>query len=228
MLIEQPLRFSRNLRTFRMYPRLDIFNQWLHAAIRLFSTVISNRPQMTSICGKDKKVADEPQVSAVSLIFILHFFIRFKKWRERERERAYLTPLFNCCWISLGIFQVINTTFRLCLSFSSLSYLWAVFSQDISGPSSKKNELPKKFLKQRFSPSDDIRSWQPLWKFISSSSGIRDDDDFVDDDRTQIQCSAQARTAKLRRLISVVDNDKQSRIASSCNHKLWQVQIHCF
>ena len=82
MLIEQPLRFSRNLRTFRMYLRLDIFNQWFHAAIRLFSTVISNRPQMTSICGKDKKVADEPQVSAVSLIFIPHFlfvFIRFKK-----------------------------------------------------------------------------------------------------------------------------------------------------
>ena len=82
MLIEQPLRISRNLQTFRMYPRLDIFNQWFHAAIRLFSTVISNRSQMTSICGTDKKVADEPQVSAVSLIFISHFlfvFIRFKQ-----------------------------------------------------------------------------------------------------------------------------------------------------
>ena len=145
MLIEQPLRFSRNLRTFRMYPRLDIFNQWLHAAIRLFSTVISNRPQMTSICGKDKKVADEPQVSGVSLIFILHFFIRFKKWRERERERAYLTPLFNCCWISLGIFQVINTTFRLCLSFSSLSYLWAVFPKRFQGLAQRRMNCPKNF-----------------------------------------------------------------------------------
>ena len=82
MLIEQPLRISRNLQTFRMCPRLDIFNQWFHAAIRLFSTVISNRSQMTSICGTDKKVADEPQVSAVSLIFIPHFlfvFIRLKQ-----------------------------------------------------------------------------------------------------------------------------------------------------
>ena len=87
MLLEQPLRFSRNFRTFRMYPRLDIFNQCLHAAIRLFSTVISNRPQMTSICGKDKKVADEPQVGAVSLIFIPHFlfvFIRFKLKKKKK------------------------------------------------------------------------------------------------------------------------------------------------
>ena len=63
---------------------------------------------------------------------------------------------------------------------------------------------------------------------MTFSSGIRDDDDFVDDDRTEIQCTAQARPEKLRRLISVVDNDKQSRITSSCNHKLWQVQIYCF
>ena len=93
MLIEQPLRFSRNLRTFRMYPRLDIFNQCLHAAIRLFSTVVSNRPQMTSICGKDKKVADEPQVSAVSLIFILHFFIRLKN-EDKEKEKELTSHPF--------------------------------------------------------------------------------------------------------------------------------------
>ena len=153
MLIEQPLRISRNLQTFRMCPRLDIFNQWFHAAIRLFSTVISNRSQMTSICGTDKKVADEPQVSAVSLIFIPYFlfvFIRFKKWRERlkqnkKKRQAYLTPLFNCCWISLGIFQVINTTFRLCLSFSSLSYLWAVFPKRFQGLAQRRMNCPKNF-----------------------------------------------------------------------------------
>ena len=69
-----------------MYSRLDIFNQWFHAAIRLFSTVISNRPQMTSICGKDKKVADEPQVSAVSLIFIPHFLIVLFVLNNEEKD----------------------------------------------------------------------------------------------------------------------------------------------
>ena len=167
MVIEQPVRFSRNLRTFRMYPRLDIFNQWFDAAIRLFSTVISNRPQMTSIGGKDKKVADEPQVSAVSLMFIPHFLFVLKNEKKdlkKKNRQSCLIPLFKCCWISLGIFQVRNTTFRLCFFFSSLSYLWAVFPKSFSRPRSKKNELPKKCLKlrMRFSRSDDTRSWQPL------------------------------------------------------------------
>ena len=39
-----------------------------HVAVRLFS----NRSQMTSKCGKDKKVAHEAQPS-VSLIFLPHF-----------------------------------------------------------------------------------------------------------------------------------------------------------
>ena len=179
---------------------------------------------MTSICGKDKKVADEPQVSAVSLIFIPHFliiFIRFKQWRERLKKKKTPTCLispFKCSWISSGIFQVtLHTTFRLYFSFSSLSYLWAVFPKSFSRPRSKKNELPQKCLKLRFSGSDDTRSWQPLWKFLSSSLAIRDDNN-----QSEIQCTAQARPAKLRRL-SVVDDAKQSRITSSCNHNLWQV-----
>ena len=137
MLIGQPLRFSRNLRNFRMYSRLDIFNQWFHAAIRLFSTVISNRSQMTPICGKDKKVADEPQVSAVSLIFIPHFlyvFIRFKQRRERFKKKpTCLIPLFKCSWISLGIFQVTNTTCRLCFSFSSFITCGQFFPRAFQG-----------------------------------------------------------------------------------------------
>lgn len=155
---------SRNLPTFRMYPRLDIFNQWFHAAIRLFSTVISNRSQMTSTCGTDKKVADEPQVSAVPLIFIRHFlFVLNNEEKDFLKKTPYcLIPLFKCSWISLGIFQVTNTTCRLCFSFSSLSYLWAVFPKSFSRLRSKKNELPKKCLKLRFSRSDDTRSWQPL------------------------------------------------------------------
>ena len=166
-----------------MYSRLDIFNQWFHAAIRLFSTVISNRPQMTSICGKDKKVADEPQVSAVSLIFIPHFLIVLFVLNNEEKDLKKKTPTclispFKCSWISSGSFQVtLYTTFRLYFSFSSLSYLWAVFPKSFSRPPSKKNELPQKCLKLRFSRSDDTRSWQPLWKFLSSSLAIRDDKD---------------------------------------------------
>ena len=92
MVIEQPVRFSRNLRTFRMYPRLDIFNQWFYAAIRLFSTVISNRPQMTSIGGKDKNVADEPQVSAVSLMFIPHFLFVSKNEEKDFKKKPTKLP----------------------------------------------------------------------------------------------------------------------------------------
>ena len=168
-------------------------------------------------------MADEPQVSAVSLIFIPHFlivFIRFKQWRERFKKKTptCLISPFKCSSISSGIFQVtLHTTFRLYFSFSSLSYLWAVFPKSFSRPRSKKNELPQKCLKLRFSRSDDTRSWQPLWKFLSSSLAVRDDNN-----QSEIQCTAQARPAKLRRL-SVVDDAKQSRITSSCNHNLWQV-----
>ena len=49
-----------------------IYNIYLtnrfHVAVRLFS----NRSQMTSKCGKDKKVAHEAQPS-VSLMFLPHF-----------------------------------------------------------------------------------------------------------------------------------------------------------
>ena len=107
-------------------------------------------------------------------------FIRFKQWRARFKKKTptCLISPFKCSWISSGIFQVtLYTTFRLYFSFSSLSYLWAVFPKSFSRPRSKKNELPQKCLKLRFSRSDDTRSWQPLWKFLSSSLAIRDDKD---------------------------------------------------
>ena len=150
MLIEQPLRFSRNLRTFRMYPRLDIFNQWLHAAIRLFSTVISNRPQMTSICGKDKKVADEPQVSAVSLIFIPHFlivFIRFKQWRERFKKKKRQLALYRLLSV-LGLVQVFSKshcTLRFVSTSPFLLYLTCeqFFPRAFQGLAQRRMNCPK-------------------------------------------------------------------------------------
>ena len=85
--IEQPLRFSRNLRTFRIYRRLDIFNHWFHAAMRLFSTVVDHR--LTSNCGKDKKVAKcvkhEQEVS-VSLMFLPHFLFAFIRLQQGKRK----------------------------------------------------------------------------------------------------------------------------------------------
>ena len=56
--IEQPLRFSRNLRTFRMYRRLDIFNHWFHAAMRLFSTVVDHRLTWRMVKSETRRDAE--------------------------------------------------------------------------------------------------------------------------------------------------------------------------
>ena len=56
--IEQPLRFSRNLRTFRMYRRLDIFNHWFHAAMRLFSTVVDHRLTWRMVKSENRRDAE--------------------------------------------------------------------------------------------------------------------------------------------------------------------------
>ena len=149
--IEQPLRFSRNLRTFRMYPRLDIFNHWFHASMRLFSTVVDHR--LTSNCGKDKKVAKsvkhEQEVS-VSLMFLPHFlfaFIRLKQGKKKKYDKMPHNRFLSVQWISLGIFQVRNSTFRLYFSFSSLSYLWTVSPKTFfkAFTSSNKNNCPNNF-----------------------------------------------------------------------------------
>ena len=50
-----------------MFPCVCLKNT-LHVAVRLFS----NRSQMTSQCGKNKKLAHEAQLS-VSLMFLPHF-----------------------------------------------------------------------------------------------------------------------------------------------------------
>ena len=133
------LRFSRNLRTFRMYPRLDIFNHWFHASMRLFSTVVDQR--LTSNCGKDKNVAKsvkhEQEVS-VSLMFLPHFlfaFIRLKQGKKKKCDKMPHNRFLSVQWISLGNFQVRNTTFRLYFSFSSLSYLWTVSPKTFLRPS---------------------------------------------------------------------------------------------
>ena len=71
---------------------LNLTNRF-HVAVRLFS----NRSQMTSKCGKNKKVAHEAQPS-VSLMFLPHFdvlcdlwsmvygqnVVRTKKWHTRR------------------------------------------------------------------------------------------------------------------------------------------------
>ena len=61
-----------------------------HVAVRLFS----NRSQMTSICGKNKKVAHEAQPS-VSLMFLPHFDVLCDLLLNRRTATWNLFVLFN-------------------------------------------------------------------------------------------------------------------------------------
>ena len=133
-----------------MYSRLDIFNQWFHAAIRLFSTVISNRPQMTSICGKDKKVADEPQVSAVSLIFIPHFlivlFVLNNEEKDLKKKKRQLA-LYRLLSV-LGLVQVFSKshcTLRFVSTSPFLLYLTCeqFFPRAFQGLAQRRMNCPK-------------------------------------------------------------------------------------
>ena len=98
----------------------------------------SNRSQMTSKCGKNKKVAHEPQVS-VSLMFLPHFYVfcdlllnrpmvtwnLFVSYNGQKRKKTdihtCLVPL-DCSkiWASLGIFKVPKAIYRLRLDYQPL------------------------------------------------------------------------------------------------------------
>ena len=198
-----------------MYRRLDIFNHWFHAAMRLFSTVVDHRltwrmvksetrrdaeilvrnpsPRLFGKKFRDSKkvktnhaktrlrdlsktlprfrdpakifrdprfsryhtfatpksVKHEQEVS-VSLIFLPHFlfaFIRLKQEKKKKYDKMPYNRFLSVQWISLGIFQVRNTTFRLYFSFSSLSYLWTVSPKTFFKvfTSSNKNNCPNNF-----------------------------------------------------------------------------------
>ena len=62
----------------------------LHVAVRLFS----NRSQMMSKCGKDKKVAHEAQPS-VSLMFLPHFEVLYDLLLNRRTATWNLFVLYN-------------------------------------------------------------------------------------------------------------------------------------
>ena len=61
-----------------------------HVAVRLFS----NRSQMTSTCGKNKKVAHEAQLS-VSLMFLPHFDVLCDLLLNRRTATWNLFVLYN-------------------------------------------------------------------------------------------------------------------------------------
>ena len=61
-----------------------------HVAVRLFS----NRSQMTSKCGKNKKVAHEAQPS-VSLMFLPHFDVLCDLLQNRRTATWNLFVLYN-------------------------------------------------------------------------------------------------------------------------------------
>ena len=61
-----------------------------HVAVRLFS----NRSQMTSKCGENKKVAHEPQAS-VSLMFLPHFDVFCDLLLNRRTATWNLFVLYN-------------------------------------------------------------------------------------------------------------------------------------
>ena len=61
-----------------------------HVAVRLFS----NRSQMTSRCGKNKKVAHEAQPS-VSLMFLPHFHVICDLLLNRRTATWNLFVLYN-------------------------------------------------------------------------------------------------------------------------------------
>ena len=74
----------------------------------------------------------------MSLMFLPHFlfaFIRLKRGKKKKYDKMPHNRFLSVQWISLGNFQVRNTTFRLYFSFSSLSYLWTVSPKTFLRPS---------------------------------------------------------------------------------------------
>ena len=67
-----------------------ILTNRFQVAVRLFS----NRSQMTSKCGKNKKVAHEPQAS-VSLMFLPHFDVFCDLLLNRRTATWNLFVLYN-------------------------------------------------------------------------------------------------------------------------------------
>ena len=104
--------------------------------------LFSNRPQMTSKCGKNKEVADKPQAS-VSLMFLPHFdilcdlllnrptatwnlFVLYNDQKKKTDTHTCLVPL-DCSKIcaSLGIFKSQTLYF---VSFFSFFFILLVYS----------------------------------------------------------------------------------------------------
>ena len=85
-----------------------------------------------------KSVKHDGEEVSVSLMFLPHFlfaFIRLKQGNKKKYDKMPHNRFLSVQWISLGIFQVRNTTFRLYFSFSSLSYLWTVSPKTFLRPS---------------------------------------------------------------------------------------------
>ena len=76
-------------RHMQSYTGLYLTNRF-HVAVRLFS----NRSQMTSKCGKNKKVAHEAQPS-VSLMFLPHFDVLCDLLLNRRTATWNLFVLYN-------------------------------------------------------------------------------------------------------------------------------------
>ena len=72
-----------------LYRNINLTNRF-HVAVCLFS----NRSQMTSKCGKNKKVRHEAQLS-VSLIFLPHFYV-------------ICDLLLNRCTVAWNLFVLYN------------------------------------------------------------------------------------------------------------------------
>ena len=93
-------------------------NKWFHVAVRLFS----NRSQMTSKCGKNKKLAHEAQPS-VSLIFLPHFdvFSDLLLNRHTATWNLFLFVLYNEQKIKITNLPVALDCSKICscLAFSS-------------------------------------------------------------------------------------------------------------
>ena len=74
-----------------------------HVAVRLFS----NRSQMTSKCGKNKKVAHEAQPS-VSLMFLPHFGLLKGKSPQSTHQDLQTFKLLSC----KGVVEKVNLDFK--------------------------------------------------------------------------------------------------------------------
>ena len=151
-----------------------------HVAVRLFS----NRSQMTSKCGKNKEVAQEPQAS-VSVMFLPHFDVfcdvllnrpgakwnLFVLYNDQKRIKTdthtRLVPL-DCSRICASLRYFSSP---LLLFFFFILLVNSLFEKFFNVFTCSKQNNGKYFAKQRVSCSDNTRS-QLLWSFLACSLGI--------------------------------------------------------